>query len=57
MTIPSVAYPLLRSVTEGLTFHTVAELKKLLQLLPMGKHHTRKADLVDAIANITWGQA
>ncbi len=41
----------LATLEEGLTFHTVDELKKLLQLLPTKKNPTRKAELVAAIAS------
>ncbi len=39
------------TLEEGLTFHTVDELKKLLQLLPIKTKLTRKADIVEAIAS------
>ena len=40
----------LATVTEGLTFRTVDDLKKLLKLLPIPERPTRKAELVSAIA-------
>ncbi len=40
----------LSTLEEGLTFHTVDELKKLLKLLPIKEKPTRKAELVEAIA-------
>ena len=40
----------LATLEEGLNFHTVDELKKLLKLLPIKERPTRKAELVDAIA-------
>ncbi|KPQ38627.1 MAG: Helicase conserved C-terminal domain [Phormidium sp. OSCR] len=43
--------PSLKTVTEGLNFRTVDELKKMLQLLPIQAKPTRKAELVEAIAN------
>ncbi|WP_121967801.1 hypothetical protein [Leptolyngbya sp. BC1307] len=48
MTAPQ--HPALKTLEEGLTFHTVDELKKLLQRLPIRDKPTRKAELVDAIA-------
>ena len=45
-TQPSV----LTTLEEGLTFHTVDEIKKLLKLLPIKEKPTRKAELVAAIA-------
>ena len=43
------------TVTEGLTFRTVDDLKKLLRLLPIHKKPTRKAELVSAIATYLTG--
>ena len=48
MTAPQ--QPALNTLEEGLTFHTVDELKKLLQRLPIREKPTRKAELVAAIA-------
>ncbi len=48
MTVPQ--HPALNTLEEGLTFHTVDELNKLLKLLPTRDRPTRKADLVDVIA-------
>ena len=41
----------LSTLEEGLHFHTVDSLKKLLRLLPIEKPPTRKAELVEAIAS------
>lgn len=41
----------LTTLEAGLTFHTVDELKKLLNLLPIKGKPTRKAELVEAIAS------
>jgi len=40
----------LQTLEEGLTFHTVDSLKKLLKLLLIKEKPTRKAELVEAIA-------
>ena len=40
----------LNTLEEGLTFHTVDELKKLLNLLPIKEKPKRKAELIAAIA-------
>lgn len=45
----------LKTVKEGLNFHTVDEIKKLLGLLPIQDKPTRKAELVDAVANYLLG--
>ncbi len=45
----------LRTVTEGLNVRTVDDLKKMLQLLPIQARPTRKAELVDAIADCLLG--
>jgi hypothetical protein len=45
----------LRTVTEGLNFHIVDEIKKLLGLLPIQNKATRKADLIDTIAHYLLG--
>lgn len=45
----------LKTVKEGLNFHTVDEIKKLLGLLPVHDKPTRKAELVDAVANYLLG--
>lgn len=45
----------LKTVTEGLNFRTVDDLKKMLQLLPIQAKSTRKAELVEAIANYLLG--
>ena len=55
MATPQVDFPLLRSVQEGLNFNTVDELKKLLPLLPIQNSPTRKAELVEAIAQYLLG--
>ncbi len=46
---------ILKTVQEGLTVRTVDELKKLLSLLPLQEKPTRKAELVNAIANYLLG--
>ncbi|MGB3308270.1 MAG: hypothetical protein WBG32_00285, partial [Nodosilinea sp.] len=52
----ATANPLpLKTVTEGLNFRTVDDLKKMLQLLPIQAKPTRKAELVDAIAGYLLG--
>lgn len=51
------AVPLLKAVADGLTFHTVDELKKLLHLLPVQPSGTRKAELIDAIAQQLTGKS
>ena len=40
----------LSTLEEGLNFHTVDDLKKLLALLPIKENPKRKAELVAAIA-------
>ena len=45
----------LPTLTEGLKLCTVEELKKLLQLLPIGEKPTRKAEFVKAIATYLKG--
>jgi hypothetical protein len=45
----------LKTVKEGLNFHTVDEIKKLLGLLPIQDKPTRKAELVDAVAHYLLG--
>jgi hypothetical protein len=45
----------IRTVKEGLNFRTVDEIKKLLGLLPIQNQATRKADLIDTIANYLLG--
>ncbi|MGF1520110.1 MAG: hypothetical protein ACFCVB_20235, partial [Nodosilinea sp.] len=45
----------LKTVAEGLNIRTVDDLKKMLQLLPMPARPTRKAELVDAIADYLLG--
>ncbi len=51
LTMATTQPKVLNTLEEGLTFHTVDELKKLLQLLPLKKKPTRKAELVEAIAS------
>lgn len=46
----------LKTVTEGLNFRTVDDLKKMLQLLPIQAKPTRKAELVEAIAGYLLGR-
>jgi len=50
MATPTNNFPLLDSLKQGLGFSTVDELKRLIQILPIKKAPTRKAELVDAIA-------
>ena len=45
----------IRTVKEGFNFRTVDEIKKLLGLLPIQTQATRKADLIDTIANYLLG--
>lgn len=40
----------LNTLEEGLAFHTVDDLKKLLKLLPIKENPKRKAELIEAIA-------
>lgn len=49
--------PLLKTVANGLAFHTVDELKKLLKLLPVQPSGTRKAELIAAIAQQLTGKS
>ncbi|MEL6137132.1 MAG: hypothetical protein AAFR42_06960 [Cyanobacteria bacterium J06628_6] len=51
------AVPLLKTVADGLAFHTVDELKKLLNLLPIQPSGTRKAELIDAISTQLTGKS
>ncbi|MEM9157105.1 MAG: hypothetical protein AAGB13_19050, partial [Cyanobacteria bacterium P01_F01_bin.33] len=48
---PVASQSSLPSLTVGLNFSTVEDLKKLLALLPVSAASTRKADLIKAIAN------
>ena len=47
--------PVTKTLQDGLTVRTVDVLKKLLQLLPIDKRPTRKAELIDAIASYLLG--
>lgn len=47
---------LLKTVADGLALHTVDELKKLLKLLPVQPSGTRKAELVNEIAQQLTGK-
>ncbi|MEO1134571.1 MAG: hypothetical protein AAFX40_17955, partial [Cyanobacteria bacterium J06639_1] len=52
---PVASQTSLPSLTVGLNFSTVEDLKKLLALLPVSAASTRKADLIKAIANYLLG--